>query len=216
MGENRNSEDDSQNDQQFKAENIDFNNPNLYNQEIPLFKLKGVNWTVEKDRQLLEYVVRFKKDWKKISKKLIGRKVSPMTLKDRYKMLTQNNCITRQRRFSHLEDLKIVKYFKIHEFDWDKIASKFQDRTQVMLKNRYYSYIKKHDLIDKYSDAVRKIEQLSKDIEDYENDDEIIKFEKEQLNFVPGYNHEDKQQSAKSSNSKEDCGLQVEESRPQR
>ena len=42
----------------------------------------------------------------------------------------------------------IVKYFKLYEYDWEKMATHFSRRTPIMLKNRYYAHIRKRELTD--------------------------------------------------------------------
>lgn len=62
----------------------------------------------------------------------------------RYKEITQNR-VHRKTKFTHKEDLIIAKYFDKLGSDWKKIASFLKDRTGVMVKNRYYSYIRKRE-----------------------------------------------------------------------
>mmetsp|Transcript_20735 Transcript_20735/g.18152 ORF Transcript_20735/g.18152 Transcript_20735/m.18152 type:complete len:88 (+) Transcript_20735:711-974(+) len=39
----------------------------------------------------------------------------------------------------------IVKYYALYGRKWAKIAEHFNDRTDIMIKNRYYSLVKKSD-----------------------------------------------------------------------
>ena len=48
-----------------------------------------------------------------------------------------------KNQFSKEEDLKIISLFKIYGNSWVKIAKKFNGRTGDIVKNRYYSSLKK-------------------------------------------------------------------------
>ena len=65
----------------------------------------------------------------------------------RYKELVTDSSVKRVR-FTHEEDLLIAKYFNKYGNDWSKIAIHFNNRTPTMLKNRYYSHIRKRNLLD--------------------------------------------------------------------
>jgi len=51
-----------------------------------------------------------------------------------------------RKKFIHKEDLLIVKLMKEHGTNWVKIAESFPGRDAIMIKNRYYSFIKKNRL----------------------------------------------------------------------
>jgi len=107
-------------------------------------KMKNLNWSKEDDDVLLQITNLYKNDWKRIAKrfgKLTNKIISPAFAKRRYKSSGDG-----QRkpliRFSHQEDLLIVKLITIHSLNWIKIATYFPNRTPLMIKNRYYSRIK--------------------------------------------------------------------------
>lgn len=102
-------------------------------------------WTTADDEKLKVLVDRCKKDWKKIAKKFQreNKKITPHFLKNRFKYLNNDKFLLRIK-FEHQEDLKLAKLFKMHGSKWDLIAQQFPNRTSVMLKNRYYSYIRKN------------------------------------------------------------------------
>lgn len=102
-------------------------------------------WTTADDDKLKVLVDRCKKDWKKIAKKFQreNKKITPHFLKNRFKFLNNDKFLLRIK-FEHQEDLKLAKLFKLHGSKWDLIAQQFPNRTSVMLKNRYYSYIRKN------------------------------------------------------------------------
>lgn len=122
--------------------------------------LESKIWSAEKDQMLLKLGAQYKCDWKKISKRFNNKKVTPHFLKIRYKELT---CAPLQRRvkFNHREDLMIAKYFEKYGSNWAQMATHFNNRTAIMLKNRYYSFIRKRELLD----------GLLQKVTDYEKDD---------------------------------------------
>ena len=48
-----------------------------------------------------------------------------------------------KRKFSKEEDKMILKYHKIYGNKWSKIAKKMKTRTGDMIKNRFYSFLKR-------------------------------------------------------------------------
>jgi hypothetical protein len=97
---------------------------------------------------LLSLASKYKHDWKKVSKKIFKlhkKKLGPNLLRIRYKELAPD--LTQKRvRFTHKEDLLIVKLYSQHGYDWEKIASEFESRTSIMVKNRFY-HIKKKNIL---------------------------------------------------------------------
>jgi len=121
-------------------------------------------WSPEKDEMLLKLGTQYKFDWKKISKKFNNKKITPNFLKIRYKELT---CAPVQRRikFNHKEDLMIAKYFEKYGSNWAQMSVHFENRTAIMLKNRYYSFIRKRDLLPILISEVRDIERENLDVD---------------------------------------------------
>lgn len=103
-------------------------------------------WTEENIKLLMSLAVSCKRDWKKVAKKFNNKLVTASFAKCKYRELTTNQPPLRVR-FSHEEDILIAKYINIYGCDWDKISEFFVTRTPVMLKNRYYSYIRKKNLL---------------------------------------------------------------------
>jgi hypothetical protein len=97
---------------------------------------------------LLSLASKYKHDWKKVSKKIFKlhkKKLGPNLLRIRYKELAPD--LTQKRvRFTHTEDLLIVKLYSQFGYDWEKIASEFESRTSIMVKNRFY-HIKKKNIL---------------------------------------------------------------------
>jgi len=117
--------------------------------------LKG--WTDKKDKILKNLATKCKYDWKKIAKKFNESEkttMTPLELKQRYKELSRVS-IPLRVKFSHEEDLMIAKFFDLYGCDWAQVATHFTDRTAIMLKNRYYSHIRKRNLLDSMLAEVR-------------------------------------------------------------
>lgn len=115
-------------------------------------------WCKEKDHLLLKLGAQYKCDWKKTAKRFNHKKLTPHFLKMRYKELT---CAPIQRRikFNHKEDLMIAKYFDKYGSNWAQMATHFHDRTAIMLKNRYYSYIRKREILEPLLNEVKELEK---------------------------------------------------------
>lgn len=126
------------------------------------------HWTPSDDDELMNLADQYKNDWKKIAKRIISnrkKKVTPNFLKNRYKEIAGDH-IKKGVKFTHEEDLQIAKLFEIHGTCWTSIAQNFKDRTPVMIKNRYYSHIRRKGLL---SELVSEAHGKSNDYE--ENDD---------------------------------------------
>jgi hypothetical protein len=104
-------------------------------------------WCEEHEKLLRKLAVQYKFDWKKIAKKFNNKKYTPHFLKMRYKGYDEGP-VPKRIKFSHEEDVLIAKYFDEYGVDWEKMVSHFPNRTAVMLKNRYYSHIRKHNMLE--------------------------------------------------------------------
>jgi len=119
-------------------------------------------WSPEKIQLLLKRVQACRYDWKKVAKRFKDPQYTPFQVKSKFKLLAQNACREPRIKFTLREDLLLAKFYNIHGTDWDKIASHFERRTPVMLKNRYYSYIRKKRLLNFYLEKLAKIEEAHK------------------------------------------------------
>jgi len=131
--------------------------------EIKGMKMTGKSfiWNEENDRILMNLASKFRNDWKKVSQEFAHKVFGINLLKERYQKIT-SNYLQKRKKFTHKEDLKIVEYFDKFGPDWTKIATHFQSRTGVMLKNRYYSYIRKQNL---YESLLAEVQNCKKDDE---------------------------------------------------
>lgn len=129
-----------------------------------LESLESKNWNDKKDKILKNLAAKCKYDWKKIAKKFNANEsteMTPVELKQRYKELTKVS-IPLRVKFTHQEDLMIARYFDIYGCDWTQIATHFTDRTAMMLKNRYYSHIRKKNLLNSMLEEANEIQTSDK------------------------------------------------------
>jgi len=112
------------------------------------------------EQLLLTLASKYKHDWKKVSKKIFKlhkKKLGPNLLRIRYKELAPD--LTQKRvRFTHSEDLRIIKYYGMYGYDWEKISSHFESRTAIMVKNRFY-HIKKKNILEKLMEEVERTKE---------------------------------------------------------
>jgi len=109
------------------------------------------NWTQEEEDELiLTLGLKYKNDWKRVAKQILkirGRKLGPKKLKDHFKSLTKGS-LPKRIKFTHEEDLQIAKFFEQFGADWAKIATFLPARSAMMVKNRFYSFIRKKNLVN--------------------------------------------------------------------
>lgn len=122
-------------------------------------------WSEEKDKMLLKFGTQFKGEWKKIAKKFGHKFITPCFVKNRYKELTFAP-IQKRFKFHPAEDLMIAKYFEVYGSNWSQMSTHFKNRTPVMLKNRYYSFIKKKGLMDFLIQKVKQLEKNDRRVDD--------------------------------------------------
>mgnify|MGYP002625635696 CR=1 FL=1 len=106
--------------------------------------IKGA-WGKEEDIKLLSLYDKYGKNWAAISKEMPHR--TGKQIRDRF----LNNLDTKYERgkFTKEEDKMILKYYKLFGNSWAKIAKKIKTRTGDMIKNRFYSSLKKEVLNNK-------------------------------------------------------------------
>jgi len=142
------------NSQEFPDEITPNLSPNFQNDENPK-KKKG--WTKQDDELLLDLGMRYKNDWKKISRRFFSlRQIrkAPSILKRRYKEI-KTPTIGGRARFTHEDDLGIVKGIMSHGKNWIKISEDLKGFDPIMIKNRFYSHIKKKELMSKLESEIR-------------------------------------------------------------
>ena len=102
-------------------------------------------WTKEEDELIVELVKKYGTSWSSISKEMLSR--NGKQIRDRY-INVLDPCINRDK-FTIEEDSMILQLYNKIGTKWSIIAKNFPHRTADMIKNRFYSSIKKkfHELI---------------------------------------------------------------------
>lgn len=118
-------------------------------------------WTKEEDKTLVELVQKNGCNWSLISSFIEGR--TGKQVRERY--LNKLDPKINRNRFTAEEDLKILKLYRQIGARWREISKSFEGRPENMIKNRFYSFIKK-----KYDDCLISREK------DRQKEEEIFKF----------------------------------------
>ena len=100
--------------------------------------IKGA-WGKEEDSKLISLYKKYGRNWAAISKEMPQR--TGKQIRDRF--LNSLDARYKRGKFSEEEDKMILKYHKIYGNQWAKIAKKIKTRTGDMIKNRFYSSLKK-------------------------------------------------------------------------
>ncbi len=115
------------------------------------FSLKN-HWDRNNNSYLFDSVLKYRNNWKRISKALKEQKminIDPINLRKIYEDLMLQKKRER-KKFTHADDLAIVRQIQNYGFDWIRIAQHFSGRSPSNIKNRYYSHIKKNRLMEKF------------------------------------------------------------------
>jgi len=105
-------------------------------------------WTPEKCDMLLKLAVQYRCDWKKVARKFNDRRITPFQVRSKHKELTIKDHFPLRVKFSHEEDILIAKLFTKFGNNWARISQYLPKRSSIMIKNRFYSYIRKKNLIE--------------------------------------------------------------------
>jgi len=97
-------------------------------------------WSKEEDEELLEYIRTIGTNWSLISKYIPSR--TGKQIRDRYLNALDPN--VNRGKFTEEEDDKIIELYKQYGPAWSKISSQIIGRTGDMIKNRFYSTLKKN------------------------------------------------------------------------
>ena len=101
-------------------------------------------WSKEEDKKLIELVTQYGQNWSLISSIIEGRTGKQV----RERWLNRLNPLIDRSRFTKAEDQKIIQLFKANGAKWKEISNELKGRTENMVKNRFYSFIKKNLLIN--------------------------------------------------------------------
>jgi hypothetical protein len=100
--------------------------------------IKG-SWGKEEDSKLLSLYKKYGKNWAAISREMPHR--TGKQIRDRFLNSLDKKYV--RGKFTEEEDKILLKYYKIFGNSWAKIAKKMKTRTGDMVKNRFYSSLKK-------------------------------------------------------------------------
>jgi hypothetical protein len=146
--------------------------------------LTDENWTSKDDEYLYLLILKYKHDWKRISRRIMkerNKNYSWSFLKNRYKIFLKNKN-QKPKKFTHSEDLLIVKYFEEYGTQWGKIAEHFPNRNPTMIKNRYYSFIKRKHKYEALLAELMEIEKPERENISLENPSSINSYRSHQKN----------------------------------
>ena len=118
-------------------------------------------WTKDEDKELLELVKNYGKNWSLIASNLDGR--TGKQVRERYL-----NCLNpdiNREKFTEEEDEKIVAFYKQNGAKWKVLSSILKGRTENMVKNRFYSFLKRKYNIQDDADEVIKYDKQSMEVE---------------------------------------------------
>ena len=100
--------------------------------------IKG-SWTKEEDNQLIKLYQIYGKNWSEISRLMPYR--TGKQIRDRFLNVLDDSL--NREKFTLEEDEKIIKLYKCYGKSWSRIAKRLKGRTGDMVKNRFYSSLKK-------------------------------------------------------------------------
>lgn len=100
--------------------------------------VKGA-WTKEEDQMIVDLVNKSGRNWALISKMMPTR--NGKQIRDRF--LNYLDPFINKIKFTDDDDGKIIEFYKIYGTKWSKIAKFFDGRTGDMIKNRFYSCLKR-------------------------------------------------------------------------
>lgn len=77
-------------------------------------------------------------------------------------MIIKKKPIIPREKFTHAEDLKIAQYYDEFGTDWNKIAENFEGRNGTMIKNRFYSSIRKDNRLQELQNELNSLNESTK------------------------------------------------------
>ena len=165
------------------------------------------SWNKEEDEQLLLLFQKYGKNWAAISKEMPHR--TGKQIRDRFLNSLDSKFV--RGKFTQEEDQIIIKYYKIYGHSWAKIAKKLKTRTGDMVKNRFYSSLKK--IVSRNKNILRKKREgfltfspkkkIKLDDKDESKNNKITSFVQNDANNINGKKEEEKEISNSSEDMKE-------------
>eukprot|EP00330_Aristerostoma_sp_ATCC50986_P002516 CAMPEP_0114592744 /NCGR_PEP_ID=MMETSP0125-20121206/14492_1 /TAXON_ID=485358 ORGANISM="Aristerostoma sp., Strain ATCC 50986" /NCGR_SAMPLE_ID=MMETSP0125 /ASSEMBLY_ACC=CAM_ASM_000245 /LENGTH=258 /DNA_ID=CAMNT_0001791537 /DNA_START=296 /DNA_END=1072 /DNA_ORIENTATION=+ len=132
-------------------------------------------------RELPALVIRFRNDWKKISKAInesLKIKTTPIFLKNFFKDQVQPQSPKEKKvlkfKFTHDFDLRLVALIDELGLEWVRIAEELEFSDPIKLKNRYYLHYKKKSLWDQLLAEVKMNQAKSKNVQNMEQQQQYL------------------------------------------
>lgn len=110
---------------------------------IQPYKLRQ-KWTKDEDKLILSLVEKHGLNWCLIASMLEGR--TGKQVRERYLNKLDRNI--NRAKFTDEDDKKIIQYYEEYGPKWKEISSHFLGRPENMIKNRFYSHIRKRILLN--------------------------------------------------------------------
>lgn len=110
---------------------------------IQPYKLRQ-KWTKDEDKLILSLVEKHGLNWCLIASMLEGR--TGKQVRERYLNKLDRNI--NRAKFTEEDDKKIIQYYEEYGPKWKEISGHFRGRPENMIKNRFYSHIRKRILLN--------------------------------------------------------------------
>ncbi|CAD8170983.1 unnamed protein product [Paramecium pentaurelia] len=105
-------------------------------------------WTDEEDKKVIELVQENGRNWKLIEGFMVGR--TSKQIRERF--LNNLDPEINRSKFTMQEDKIILEQYRIYGPKWSEIAKMLDRRPENQVKNRFYSYIKRVNMLEEKSE----------------------------------------------------------------
>lgn len=106
--------------------------------------MNKLKWSRNDDILLMELIDAYGQNWNMIVQHMPGRSIPEV--QERFTKKLDPNL--KRCKFDKEEDEMIIKFYEKYGNKWNEIAKYFKNRNASMIKNRYYSFIKKKTIKD--------------------------------------------------------------------
>jgi hypothetical protein len=120
------------------TEDMYYRNANTHPVLMAKFK-PGRKWTNEEDEILVQLMKVHDQDWKAIARGLPNK--TPKQIKERFQNQLDASVI--DQAFTFEEDVCLLMHIRAVGRSWMRISKFMPGRSELMLKNRYHSFLKK-------------------------------------------------------------------------
>lgn len=120
------------------------------------------NWSEEEDSVVQKLIKRIGKNWKLVSE-MLGSKTGKQ-IRERY--INKLDPDIKKNAWSREEDFALIKCIKEFGSRWSEIAKNLPGRPENVIKNRFYSYIRKnYEIRDKLKQEEEGKQNINGDIQ---------------------------------------------------